>query len=40
VGLLQWGAATLNSTESSRYESAPAMGIFGRMRDAVRSMFP
>jgi cell division protein FtsA len=39
-GLLQWGAATLNSTESSRYESAPAMGIFGRMRDAVRSMFP
>ena len=40
VGLLQWGAATLNSTESSRYESAPAMGVFGRMRDAVRSMFP
>jgi cell division protein FtsA len=40
VGLLQWGAATLNTSESSRYESAPAMGIVGRVRDAVRGIFP
>jgi cell division protein FtsA len=40
VGLLQWGAASLSTVDAARYESAPAAGIFGRMRDAVRSMFP
>ena len=40
VGLLQWGASTLESGEPLRYESAPAAGVLGRMRDAIRSMFP
>jgi cell division protein FtsA len=40
VGLLQWGATTLGSGEPLRYESAPALGALGRMRDAIRGMFP
>jgi cell division protein FtsA len=40
VGLLQWGASTLAEDEPMRYESAPAMGGFGRIRDALRSIFP
>jgi len=40
VGLLQWGASTLGSSEPLRYESVPAMGALGRMRDAIRSIFP
>jgi cell division protein FtsA len=40
VGLLQWGASTLGAGEPLRYESAPALGVLGRMRDALRSMFP
>ena len=40
VGLLQWGATTLVDGEPMRYESAPAMGGFGRIRDALRSIFP
>jgi cell division protein FtsA len=40
VGLLQWGASTLGSTESLRYESVPALGALGRVRDAIRSIFP
>jgi cell division protein FtsA len=40
VGLLQWGAASLAVGEPTRYESAPALGVFGRVRDAIRSMFP
>ena len=40
VGLLQWGATSLAVTEPLRYESVPAMGVFGRVRDALRSMFP
>jgi cell division protein FtsA len=40
VGLLSWGAVALTAGEPLRYESAPAMGVFGRLRDAVRSMFP
>jgi cell division protein FtsA len=40
VGLLQWGAASLAVGEPLRYESAPALGVFGRVRDAIRSMFP
>ena len=40
VGLLMWGAASLIAGEPGRYESAPAMGGLGRLRDAIRSIFP
>jgi cell division protein FtsA len=40
VGLLQWGASSLSGGEPLRYESAPAMGSLGRLRDALRSIFP
>ena len=40
VGLLEWGAASLAAGEPSRYDSAPAMGGLGRLRDALRSIFP
>ena len=40
VGLLQWGAASLGASEPLRYESAPARGGLGRLRDALRSIFP
>jgi cell division protein FtsA len=40
VGLLQWGASSLTSGEPHRYESAPAGGGLGRLRDAFRSIFP
>jgi cell division protein FtsA len=40
VGLLQWGATSLSAGEPLRYESAPALGGLGRIRDALRSIFP
>ena len=40
IGLLQWGARSLAEGEPTRYESAPAFGILGRFRDALRSIFP
>jgi cell division protein FtsA len=40
VGLLQWGAGSITGGEPLRYESAPAMGGLGRIRDALRSIFP
>ena len=40
VGLLQWGSASLSSGEPTRYESAPAGGGLGRLRDAIRNIFP
>ncbi len=40
IGLLRWGAASLAAGEPGRYESAPAMGVVGRIRDALRSIFP
>jgi cell division protein FtsA len=40
VGLLLWGASTLADDEPLRYESAPASGGLGRIRDALRSIFP
>jgi len=40
IGLLQWGARSLAEGEPTRYESAPAFGILGRLRDALRSIFP
>jgi cell division protein FtsA len=39
VGLLHWGATAITLDEPLRYESAPAGGI-GRLRDALRSIFP
>ncbi len=40
VGLLQWGAISLTSGEPLRYESAPGGGGLGRLREALRSVFP
>jgi cell division protein FtsA len=40
IGLLRWGAASIAMDETTRYESAPAMGGLGRLRDAIRSIFP
>jgi cell division protein FtsA len=40
IGLLAWGARSLVEGEPARYESAPAFGILGRLRDALRSIFP
>ena len=40
IGLLRWGAAVTMSGEPVRYDSAPAGGIVGRIRDALRNLFP
>jgi cell division protein FtsA len=40
IGLLQWGATFLDEGEPARYESAPAAGALGRLRDAIRGLFP
>ena len=40
VGLLRWGATSIAMGEPSSYGSAPAAGGFGRIRDALRSIFP
>ena len=40
IGLLMWGARSLADDEPTRYESAPAFGILGRLRDSLRSIFP
>ena len=40
IGLLQWGASMLDDGEPTRYESAPAAGVLGRLRGAVKSMLP
>ena len=40
VGLLRWGAIQVAAGEPMRYESAPGGGGFGRLRDAIRSIFP
>ena len=40
VGLLQWGAGSLGAGRAARYESAPAGGGLGRLRDALRNIFP
>src|SRR5712691_1178027 len=40
VGLLTWGAGALVDGDPLRYESAPASGGLGRLRDALRSIFP
>ena len=40
IGLLLWGSTMLDEGESTRYESAPAAGLLGRLRDTIRSIFP
>jgi cell division protein FtsA len=40
VGLLRWGAIQVAQGEPMRYESAPGGGGLGRIRDAIRSIFP
>jgi cell division ATPase FtsA len=40
VGLLRWGANVITADEPLRYESAPGGGGLGRLRDAIRSIFP
>jgi len=40
IGLLLWGARQAAEEGPGRYESAPARGGLGRLRDWVRSIFP
>ncbi|MGD0017852.1 MAG: cell division protein FtsA [Candidatus Limnocylindrales bacterium] len=40
IGLLLWGARSLEGSDASRYESAPVGGAAGRFRDALRHLFP
>jgi cell division protein FtsA len=40
IGLLLWGAHAMAEGEPGRYESAPAFGAFGRVREWVRNLFP
>jgi len=40
IGLLLWGSTFLDEGDQGRFESAPGAGVFGRMRDAIRGLFP
>lgn len=40
LGLLIWGAQTLHGNEPRSFESAPAPGVLGRMRDWARGLLP
>jgi cell division protein FtsA len=40
IGLLLWGARGLDSGDNSPYQSAPVGGAVGRLRDALRNLFP
>ena len=40
IGLLYFGARALESGEATRFESAPASGIVGRMKDALGHLLP
>jgi cell division protein FtsA len=40
IGLLLWGAQAVLAGEPGRYESAPAFGAMGRVREWVRNLFP
>jgi cell division protein FtsA len=40
IGLLLWGAQAVLAGEPGRYESAPAFGALGRVRDWMRNLFP
>jgi cell division protein FtsA len=40
IGLLMWGARAMTVQQPTRYESAPAYGLVGRMREVLRGLFP
>ncbi len=40
IGLLRWAARAIDEDPAHRYESAPAYGALGRLRDWVRGLFP
>ncbi len=40
IGLLMWGAKGLGGADGARFESVPAGGAVGRVRDALRHLFP
>jgi cell division protein FtsA len=40
IGLLEWAARIVTSSEPTRYESAPAGGAMGRVRDFFKGLFP
>ncbi len=40
LGLLMWGAQTVRGSELRSYESAPAPGVLGRMREWARGLLP
>ena len=40
VGLLRWGAHQIAMDDPLHYESAPGNGGLGRIRSAIRSIFP
>jgi cell division protein FtsA len=40
VGLLPWGAGTIVDAEPARYDGDGTGGMLGRVRDALRSVFP
>jgi cell division protein FtsA len=40
IGLLRWGALNVVGEETVRFETAPANGLFGRLRDGLRGLFP
>ncbi len=40
IGLLLWGARAVTENEPGRYESAPAGGSLGKLRDWLRGLFP
>lgn len=40
LGLLMWGARSVQGYEPARYESGPAPGMLGRMREWARGLLP
>jgi cell division protein FtsA len=40
VGLLAWGAAGLGGPDALHYEAGGSPGLLGRIRDALRNLFP
>jgi cell division protein FtsA len=40
IGLLQWASRVVTATEPQQFESAPAGGAAGRMREWLKGLFP